>query len=503
MRMTNVVKKKVSVLLILALVFASFYTGSDRVIANADDQISLESDKTVIEVTPDPVVYKGVAATPKVDVYYDGVKLTFDDDYTIRFYDNDEPGTALVAVDGCGKYTGRVSQFFKIVKEVATTEAVTTENVTTAVSATTENVATTEVPATTEVKAIYTVENIARDTKVHLNRTSVYLFLTKKRCINLRNKKKMYYFNGVTRLHVVNTKKKVTYKSSSTHVATVNKKGLVTAKHPGKCTITAKVGSKSYKCKVTVKNGYDKATINKNFKMTYTKEIKGESGIIKIKIQNKFNHPMALSYCFTIKRPKPEDPKVTYVDYRSRGVIVPAKSTFTKYERYSRYDQQTVKLTKKDICYCNSGGITPVNGQYSKTYRADVFTYSHADPVDVKRSQYGVNVKNVNLHLGSVNHILYCDIELYNKLAYDVEDFSVGTIMFYKDNKVVYTATVETTSSMNKGFGNEDGYFKSGKKYTVKNYRLITIAKSRWDGAYDSWKFVPNKDYAELYTAKY
>ena len=510
MCMTNAVKKIVSFMLALTLVLTSFYTGTDRVIVNADDQISLEDDKTVITVTPDPVVYNGGPAEPEVSVYYDGVKLTFDEDYTIRFYDNDEPGTALVAVDGCGRYTGRASQFFKIVKEaVTTTEATTTteegttEEPTTTEAVTTAIVATTTQASTTTEETIYTVEDIERDTKVHLNRTSVYLFLTKKRCINLSNKKKMYYFNGVTRLHVVNTNKKVTYKSSSSHVATVSSKGKVTAKHPGKCTITAKVGGKSFKCKVTVKNGYSKATVKKNFKMTYTKEVKGKVGTIKIKIQNKFNHPMAISYCFTIKRPKPEDPKVSYVDYRSRGVVVPAKSTFVKYERYSIYDKQTVELTQKDVCYCNSAGITPDNGQYSKTMRANLYTYSHSDPVEVKRSEYGVNVKNIELKLGSYNHMLYGDLEIYNKLAYDIQDNSFGTIMFYKNNKLVYTIGVQTYSYTDKAFGIEDGLYKSGKKYTAKHYKFGTIAKSGWDGDYDRWEFVPNKDYAELYTARY
>ena len=45
---------------------------------------------------------------------------------------------------------------------------------------------------------------------------------------------------------------KVTWKSSKKKVATVSKKGKVKAKKAGKTTITAKVGKKKYKCRISV-----------------------------------------------------------------------------------------------------------------------------------------------------------------------------------------------------------------------------------------------------------
>ena len=57
-----------------------------------------------------------------------------------------------------------------------------------------------------------------------------------------------------TREKVKGTKKKVKWSSTKKSVATVNKKGVVTAKKKGTAYIKAKVGKKTYKCKVTVKS---------------------------------------------------------------------------------------------------------------------------------------------------------------------------------------------------------------------------------------------------------
>lgn len=55
-------------------------------------------------------------------------------------------------------------------------------------------------------------------------------------------------------LKITGTKKKVKWKSSKKSVATVSSKGKLKAKKAGKAVITATVGKKKLKCKVTVKN---------------------------------------------------------------------------------------------------------------------------------------------------------------------------------------------------------------------------------------------------------
>ena len=83
--------------------------------------------------------------------------------------------------------------------------------------------------------------------KMQLDRTKTNLLVGKK-----------------TELEMKGTSKKVTWSSSNKKVATVNKKGVVTGKKTGTATITAKVGKKKFKCKVTVKKAYlnaEKVTI--------------------------------------------------------------------------------------------------------------------------------------------------------------------------------------------------------------------------------------------------
>jgi uncharacterized protein YjdB len=67
------------------------------------------------------------------------------------------------------------------------------------------------------------------------------------------NKTKVTLCVGQTaKLKLTNSSSSVTWKSSNKKTATVSKSGKVTGKKVGTCTITAKVGKKSVKCKVTV-----------------------------------------------------------------------------------------------------------------------------------------------------------------------------------------------------------------------------------------------------------
>ena len=79
-------------------------------------------------------------------------------------------------------------------------------------------------------------------------------------------------------LKLTNNRRKVKWSSSKKSVATVNSKGKVTAKKKGTARITAKVGSKKYTCKVTVKQPVTSLKLNKK---SYTLNKKGASVTLK------------------------------------------------------------------------------------------------------------------------------------------------------------------------------------------------------------------------------
>jgi predicted transcriptional regulator len=70
---------------------------------------------------------------------------------------------------------------------------------------------------------------------------------------HISKKKATIYVGQATHLSVVGSSKKAKWSSSNKKVATVNQSGTVTGKKSGKAVVTAKIGSKKYKCTVTVK----------------------------------------------------------------------------------------------------------------------------------------------------------------------------------------------------------------------------------------------------------
>lgn len=93
------------------------------------------------------------------------------------------------------------------------------------------------------------------------------------------NKSKMTLVSGQkSNLRVSGTQVKVTWSSSKKSVATVDKKGRVTARKKGSCIVTARVGKKTYKCKVTVVN-------LSGFKLNKTSVTLKQNAIYSLKIK--------------------------------------------------------------------------------------------------------------------------------------------------------------------------------------------------------------------------
>ncbi len=104
------------------------------------------------------------------------------------------------------------------------------------------------------------------------------------------NKTKLTLVKGKSStLKVVGTKKKVKWSTSNKKVATVSSKGKVTAKKAGTCTITAKIGSKKYKCKIVIKNPIkiSKTKLSLKKGKTYTLKVSGTKKKVKWSTSNK------------------------------------------------------------------------------------------------------------------------------------------------------------------------------------------------------------------------
>lgn len=105
---------------------------------------------------------------------------------------------------------------------------------------------------------------------------SILPIYTQAATIKLNKTKTTIYVGKTTTLKLIGTSKKVKWKSSKKSVAVVTSKGKVTGKKAGNATITASLGKKSYKCKVTVKNPYlSKTKLTLTEGKTYTLKIYG------------------------------------------------------------------------------------------------------------------------------------------------------------------------------------------------------------------------------------
>ncbi|MGN0291275.1 MAG: CAP domain-containing protein [Lachnospiraceae bacterium] len=94
------------------------------------------------------------------------------------------------------------------------------------------------------------------------------------------------YVNQTITLKVNNTSRKVTWSSKEKSIATVSSKGVVKGKKAGTTTITAKVGSKKYTCKVTVKKKSGTAEKQKAEVLKIMNAERKKAGLSALKMDN-------------------------------------------------------------------------------------------------------------------------------------------------------------------------------------------------------------------------
>lgn len=108
--------------------------------------------------------------------------------------------------------------------------------------------------------------------------------------VKISKRKVTMYVGDATTLKITGTRKSVKWKSSKKSVATVSKRGKVTAKSEGTSIITAKVGKRKYKCKVTVKDKFNPDDALKNLECTYHEY---DNNIVAI-IKNNYKYTIKL-----------------------------------------------------------------------------------------------------------------------------------------------------------------------------------------------------------------
>ena len=104
-------KKSLSV--ISSLLFAALCLGF-AFNAYAQDVTALNDANTVISISEQNYVYDGTPKTPAVSVYYNGILLSENVDYSLKYDDFVVAGTAKVTVTGINSYTGSVTKVYTI-----------------------------------------------------------------------------------------------------------------------------------------------------------------------------------------------------------------------------------------------------------------------------------------------------------------------------------------------------------------------------------------------------
>lgn len=256
-------------------------------------------------------------------------------------------------------------------------------------------------------------------------------------------------------LKVKGTTKKVSWTTSKKAIASVSKKGVVTGKKAGKATITAKVGAKKFRCKVTVKKSS--------------------------KVKNVSTTKLASKCSFTVKKYK-------------KGVLLSVKNN----------NSQMVDEVKANYILKTSSGVVVETGNvyfYSvgagNTLEKPIYlTENEASSVDTSKcivsctaeqnynNKHYINVnKSVSVSVLEATDVSQLGCSLKNNSSKDV---SVTVCIYYYDNAgsiVDVDFLSESLSGKQQSFGNfstpyvmqetEDSYFYV-KGYT--NYKIAVHA---------------------------
>lgn len=246
-----------------------------------------------------------------------------------------------------------------------------------------------------------------------------------------------------TTLKVTGTKKKVKWSSSKNNVATVSSKGKVEAKSAGSAVITAKVGKKSYKCKVLVfKVDTGNSKLDKKVKSIISKNIKANmSTAEKIKAIHDY---MVLNCEYDYKNYLRGT--IPYVSYTPEGVILKKKAVCQGYAEAFELFMDALNIPCEVVIGTGNGGghawnIVKVDGKW---YQIDV---TWDDPVPDTKGYVRYNYflipdsKMDDDHKWDKKYYKKCKssnkkfIKLFGKVSNSVDEAIIDAYESYKKDK--------------------------------------------------------------------
>lgn len=257
-----------------------------------------------------------------------------------------------------------------------------------------------------------------------------------------------------TTLKIKNVTKGIKWSSSKKTVAKVSTKGVVTAVKPGTATITAKVGGKTYKCKITVVNASAKAKSVKFKNATGGEFVKGASkATVSFKLNNASTNVV-----------------VKVLDSDGKAVYTKKFAKCKKDEKYSfTWDGKNSKgkyVSKGLYKVCIIAGKTKT---YSKELLFNNQEFAGGD--GSKKNPYKVSnvkqLKAVAKHNG-----------MYFKQTKDIDfDYEALQPLYSKDNPFVgyYNGNFKNIININSLFDDSEcvGIFAAiGEKGTVVNLKV-------------------------------
>lgn len=203
---------------------------------------------------------------------------------------------------------------------------------------------------------------------------------------------------------------KIKWSTSNKSIATVSSKGKVTAKNAGTATITATIGTKKYKCKVTVKSQSSQSDLKKLIK--YESYKPSNSDYVVTKFTNTSSSPVYLE-------------NISIVYYNSDKMV------YTD----SDYDF---------LIHSNSEGLASFNKPRSP-YTSFEISYSVAD---TNKYYIGASASD-KIKINSNKSVDGVTVSAKNTLGKEITKSDIG-IIFYKNNEVL-DFDVKTIYSISSG----------------------------------------------------